>query len=196
LPNWNLSSPTPFASAVSALSMLAIIAVAIVIFSFLRSRSSSKADRSNSTLYKITAWIGAIDKAIILAASWIIGTRYRTSYIRIPVMLVFFLALTAAAVFAPWPWGMFPIFFGVFSIFCVFRHYSRHEDEIIDEVPKDSRFIKMEGHLQWEVLLAVGFLFVFAPIAFSQLQANGYGFQIAPKAGPFTFVAYMSHPGR
>jgi hypothetical protein len=57
-------------------------------------------------------------------------------------------------------------------------------------VPKDNRFIKMEGHLQWEVLFAVGFLFVFAPIAFAQLQANGFGFQMAPKAGPFTFVAY------
>jgi hypothetical protein len=82
----NLSSPTPFASAVSALSVLGIIVLGVVIFSYLRSRSATKSDRNNSTLYKITARIGAIDKAVILAASWIIGTRYRTSYIRIPVM--------------------------------------------------------------------------------------------------------------
>ena len=55
---------------------------------------------------------------------------------------------------------------------------------------KENRFIKIDGHHQWEVLLAIWLLFVFATIAFSQLQEHGYGFQLAPKAGLFTFVVH------
>jgi hypothetical protein len=66
----NLSSPTPFASAVSALSVLGVIVLGVVIFSYLRSRSATKSDRNNSTLYKITARIGAIDKAVMQNRRW------------------------------------------------------------------------------------------------------------------------------
>ena len=190
MPQFGFTSPTPLASALSALATLLIFAAGVLLISFLHSRFANKADESDSTLYKITERIGAIDRFIVRWTSWVTGTRYENRFVRIPVMVLFFLALVGTAVFAPWPWGLFPILIGVLGIFCVFRHYSRHEDEILDEVPEDNRMITIGGHLQWEVLLAVGFLFVFAPIAFSQLQEHGYGFQIEPKAGPLTFVVY------
>jgi len=41
------------------------------------------------------------------------------------------------------------------------------------------------------LMIACSFLLVFAPVAFSQLQVNGYGFRLLePDAGPFTFLTY------
>ena len=95
------------------------------------------------------------------------GHTVQKPFVRIPVMIMFFLVSVVAAIFAARPRGMITIFNGVFGISCVFRHCSRHEDEIIDEVAKENRFIKIDGHLRWEVLLAIRLLFVFATIAFS-----------------------------
>jgi len=79
---------------------------------------------------------------------------------------------------------------GVLMIFVVFRHWSRDEDEVLSEVPFEEKDIKIRGNLAVEVIVACSFLLVFAPIAFSQLQVNGYGFQLSRDAGPHTFVIH------
>ena len=186
----DFSSPTPLASAVSALATLLAVALVYSIVSLLRGKPKRGEEKGDTAFERLIEGVRAVDRAIVHGASWVTGTRYRKSYVRIPVELLFFLALTAAAVFAPWPWGLIPILVGVLGIFAVFRHWSRDEDEALDDVPDDRKDIPIEGNLNREVLIAVGFLFVFAPIAFSQLQAHGFGFEIAPTAGPFTFVIY------
>ena len=73
--------------------MLIVIALGTVIVSYLRSRSSSKADKRDSALYYLTERIGAIDRFLVQQTSWLTGTRYKSQLVRIPVMLVFFLVL-------------------------------------------------------------------------------------------------------
>jgi tetratricopeptide (TPR) repeat protein len=185
----SLTTPTPLASALSALSVLAVAAVVFSIVAFLRGRGKSD-DDEGGFVSKLLGGLGAADRFVISWTSWVTGTRYRRHWTRVCVMVVFFLTMSGLAALLPWPWGLFPIIAGLIGIFSVFRHYSRHEDEFVFEVPEQNRFIKIEGHLHREVVIAVSFLFVFAPIAFAQLQANGYGFDVAPEAGPFAFVIY------
>jgi tetratricopeptide (TPR) repeat protein/prepilin signal peptidase PulO-like enzyme (type II secretory pathway) len=185
----DLTSPTPVASAVSSLAFLAIVALLYLAISLLRGSRTSRS-KSPGAFDAIIAMLRKLDAGLVHGFSWITGTRYRWRYQRLPILLLFFLFVTAAAVYLPWPFSMVAVGFGVFSIFIVFRHWSRDEDEAIENVPFERKDIRLNGTLGAEVLIASGFLFVFAPIAFAQLQNHGLGFTLNDDAKPFAFLLY------
>ncbi|MGB2074901.1 MAG: hypothetical protein ACPHYE_06720, partial [Henriciella sp.] len=183
-----LTTPTPLASALSSLAFIVIVAIIYGFTSIIR-RGAAKADKPGM-FEAVIAVLRRLDRSVVHLFSRFTGTRYRKKYIRMPMLLSYFLVLTAASVFLPWPFNMGFVGFGIFSIFVVFRHWSRDEDEAVENVPFERKDIKIDGTLGAEVLLAVAFLFVFAPIAFAQLQVQGIGFSVAGDAGPFTFLLY------
>ena len=183
-----LTTPTPLASALSSLAFIVLVAIIYGLTSITR-RGARKTDKPGM-FEAVIAFFRRLDRSLVHFFSRITGTAYRKKYIRLPMLLSYFLALTAASVFLPWPYSMGCIGFGIFSIFVVFRHWSRDEDEAVENVPFERKDIKIDGTLGAEVLLAVAFLFVFAPIAFAQLQVQGIGFSVAANAGPFTFLLY------
>lgn len=183
-----LTTPTPLASALSSLAFIVIVAI-IYGFTSITRRGAAKADKPGM-FEAVIAVLRRLDRSVVHLFSRFTGTRYRKKYIRMPMLLSYFLVLTAASVFLPWPFNMGFVGFGIFSIFVVFRHWSRDEDEAVENVPFERKDIKIDGTLGAEVLLAVAFLFVFAPIAFAQLQVQGIGFSVAGDAGPFTFLLY------
>lgn len=184
----DFTSPTPLASGLSSLAFIGVLAVFYGVL--LLFRRKKKARGGGGLFERVIAGLRWLDRAVVHSFSWIIGTRYRKKYIRVPLLFVFFLSLAAASVFAPWPYGMGAVAFGVFSIFVVFRHWSRDEDEAVARIPFERKDIKIDGTLGAEVLLAVAFIFVFTPIAFAQLQVQGLGFTLQQDAGPFTFLIY------
>lgn len=185
---FEFSSPTPLATAISSLAFLIIASTLFAIFSLVRPKK--KANEDPGFFERILSGVRWLDRSLVDAFSWVTGTRYRHKLARVSILLIYFLVLTAGAVFLTWPFGMLAIGLGVFSIFIVFRHWSRDEDEAVDGVPFERKHIKINGNLGTEVLIAVGFLFVFAPIAFAKLQTYGTGFTLAADAGPFTFLLY------
>jgi tetratricopeptide (TPR) repeat protein len=182
------SSPTPLTSALSSLALIGVLALIYGLFSALRRDKDAESD--GGIFEHIISGARRLDRTIVHGYSWITGTRFRKKYVRIPVLLLYFLGLVAASVFSPWPYGMAFVGFGVFSIFVVFRHWSRDEDEAIAGIPFERKDIKIDGTLGAEVLVAVAFLFVFTPVAFAQLQEEGVGFTLGQEAGPFTFLIY------
>lgn len=181
------ASPTPLASLVSGLLILALLATLYLLFDWIRGRpDTTKA----SVLDSVIDGLRALDRALVHAGSWLVGTRIAEPWLRSNILVVIFSGFALAGALAPWPWGLVAIAVGVFAIFIVFRHWSRDEDEVFAEIPYVEKGIKIRGDLSAEVMLACGFLLVFAPVAFSHLQAHGYGFELAPDAGPFTFMIY------
>jgi len=184
----DFSSPTPLASALSSLAFIGVIALIFGLYSAMR--RDTKADTDGGIFGHIISGVRWLDRILVHGFSWITGTRFREKYVRIPFLLLYFLGLVATSVFLPWPYGMAFVGFGVFSIFVVFRHWSRDEDEAVANIPFERKDIKINGTLGAEVLIAVAFLFVFTPIAFAQLQEQGAGFTLDQNAGPFTFLIY------
>ena len=184
----DLSSPTPLTSALSSLALIGVLALIYGLFSALR--RDKDAESGGGIFEHIISGARRLDRTLVHGFSWITGTRFRKKYVRIPILLLYFLGLVAASVFLPWPYGMAFVGFGVFSIFVVFRHWSRDEDEAIAGIPFERKDIKIDGTLGAEVLVAVAFLFVFTPVAFAQLQEEGVGFTLGQEAGPFTFLIY------
>jgi tetratricopeptide (TPR) repeat protein len=181
------ASPAPLASLVAGLLMLALLAGLYSLYDWIRGRRDpTKA----SVLDAVIGGLRILDRALVHAGSWLVGTRIADPRLRPTFVVSIFAALAFAGALAPWPWGLLAIAVGVLAIFIVFRHWSRDEDEVFAEVAFDQKDIKIRGDLSAEVLLACGFLLVFAPVAFSHLQAHGYGFELAPDAGPFTFLIY------
>lgn len=187
----DFSSPTPFVSMLSALVVLGLFTALLLIASFFSRRRKLQESEGNA-LSALLAGLGTVDRTIVHGTSWVTGTRHNRHWMRVLHVSLFFLSMSALGALLPWPWGFMPIISGLIGMFGVFRHYSRHEDELVFEVPSQSRFINIDGHLHREVIIAVSFLFVFAPIAFAQLQQHGFGFDVAPDAGPFTFVIYTA----
>jgi hypothetical protein len=181
------SSPTPLASLVSGLLMLALLAALYTTFDWLRGRHEPGKRSVGDSFIDGLRWI---DRAIVHVGSWLVGTRIADPALRPTVVVSVFSGFALAGALAPWPWGLVAIAAGIFAIFIVFRHWSRDEDEVFAETPFDQKDIKIRGDLSAEVMLACGFLLVFAPVAFSHLQANGYGFELSPDAGPFTFLIF------
>jgi len=184
-----LASPTPLASTVWSLALLAVLGALYLLFKLVRGkRPPTKA--KDTAWDKIIGAVRAFDGALITYGTYVTGTRYDRRWVRLLILITYFTTLAIIAAFAPWPWGLLPIVLGVLSIFVVFRHWTVDEDERFDEVPFDAKKIPIRGDLNLEVVIACAFLFVYAPSAFAQLQANGYGFQMAPSAGPFAFIIY------
>jgi len=181
------SSPTPFASLVAGLLTLALLAGLYTALDWLRGR---RAPGRRSIGDSIIGGLRALDRGLVHAGSWLVGTRIADPTLRPTAVVVIFSGFALAGTLAPWPWGLAAIAAGIFAILIVFRHWSRDEDEVFTEVPFDQKDISIKGDLSAEVMLACGFLLVFAPVAFSHLQAHGYGFELAPDAGPFTFLVY------
>ena len=184
----HISVPSPLGSAVSALSLVLIFALLYGLLTLKGGKPRKVGEVSKmSAIWKALRSFG---RALLKGFSWIIGTHWHTSRLRIPSVIFFFLFMTGAAVFLPWPWGLLPIIIGILGIVAVFQHWSLDEDEAEESLPLDRKLIIISGDLHAEVKIAVSFLFVLTPIAFSLLQENGYGFRVAPDAGPFTFVIY------
>lgn len=184
----DLSSPTPLTSALSSLALIGVLALIYGLFSALK--RDKNANSRGGIFERVISGARRLDRTLVHGFSWITGTRFRKKYVRIPILLLYFLGLVVASVFLSWPYGMAFVGFGVFSIFVVFRHWSRDEDEAIASIPFERKDIKIDGTLGTEVLVAVAFLFVFTPVAFAQLQEHGIGFTLDQDAGPFTFLIY------
>ena len=182
------SSASPLASAVSSLLFLLCLATIYAGYSVLLKKQ--KKSNEKTTFGRVWDAVKAVDKSVIHTYSYFTGTRYNRKLIRFSVLLCYFLGLSAASVAVPFPYNFAAILFGVLGIFVVFRHWSIDEDEVMDNLPKDRKQLPIEGDLHIEVKIAVAFLFVLTPIAFSSLQQNGYGFKTAPDVGPFTFLLY------
>lgn len=183
----DFTSPTPFASAIASLAFIGMLALMFSLVSLLR---RNKTSAQGGIFERIISGFRWLDRALVHSFSWITGTRYKKKIVRVLVLLAYFLALVAGSVFSLWPYGMGVVGFGIFSIFIVFRHWSRDEDEAVANVPFERKDIQINGTLGTEVLFAVAFIFVFTPIAFAQLQAQGIGFKLDQNAGPFTFLIY------
>ena len=181
------SSPTPLASLVSGLLMLALLAALYTTFDWLRGRRDPGKRSIGDGVISSLRWL---DRALVHVGSWLVGTRIADPALRPTVVVSVFSGFALAGALAPWPWGLCAIAAGIFAILIVFRHWSRDEDEVFGEIPFDQKDIRIKGDLSAEVMLACGFVLVFAPVAFSHLQAHGYGFDLAPDAGPFTFLIY------
>jgi tetratricopeptide (TPR) repeat protein len=181
------SSPTPLASLVSGLLMLALLAALYTTFDWLRGRREPGKRSIGDGIIDGLRWL---DRALVQVGSWLVGTRIPDPALRPTVVVSVFSGFALGGALAPWPWGLAAIAGGVFAILIVFRHWSRDEDEVFAEIPFDQKDIRIRGDLSAEVMLACGFVLVFAPVAFSHLQAHGYGFEVAPDAGPFTFLIY------
>src|SRR5262245_11042282 len=181
------SSPTPLASLVSGLLMLALLAALYTAFDWLRGPYDPGKRTIGDSVIDSLRWV---DRALVHVGSWLVGTRIADPALRPTVVVSVFSGFALAGALAPWPWGLAAIAAGIFAILIVFRHWSRDEDEVFAEIPIDQKDIKIKGDLSAEVMLACGFVVVFAPVAFSHLQAHGYGFELAPDAGPFTFLIY------
>ena len=78
MPNWNLSSPNPIASALSAVVLLIYAAAIVSLLSYLRCRSTSKTDKGDITLNSNTADLKAKDGFVVCWTSWVAGTLYRS----------------------------------------------------------------------------------------------------------------------
>ncbi len=180
-------SPTPLASLISGLLTLALVAGLYSVFDWLRGR---REPGEHSIADRIIDGLRALDRVLVHAGSWLVGTRIADPALRPTVVVLVFSGFALAGALAPWPWGLVAIAAGIFAILIVFRHWSRDEDEVFAEIPVDQKDIRIKGDLSAEVMLACGFLLVFAPVAFSHLQAHGYGFELAPDAGPFTFLIF------
>jgi tetratricopeptide (TPR) repeat protein len=185
----DLSSPTPVASALSSLAFLAAVSAVYAAVSLLRGNRKQKPEKPGM-FDAVIASLRRLDAGLVHGFSWVTGTRYRRRYQRLPILLAYFLSVTAAGVYLPWPFSIVAVGFGVFSIFIVFRHWSRDEDEAVENVPYERKDIRINGTLGAEVLIASGFLFVFTPIAFAQLQAKGVGFSLGDDVRPFAFLLY------
>jgi tetratricopeptide (TPR) repeat protein len=183
----DLTSPTPLASLLSGLLTVAVLAIVYVAWHWLRGRRDQKAGARDGW---VSAGLRATDRAIVHAGSRVVGTHYESPHARRLSVTLTFLGFAIAGAFLPWPWGLGAIAVGVLAIFAVFRHWARDEHEALLELRIEQKDIKTRGDLGVEVLIACSFLVVFAPVAFAQLQANGYGFVLPPKAGPFTFLIY------
>ena len=181
------SSPTPLASLVSGLLMLALLAALYTALDRLRGR---REPGRHSIGDSVIDGLRTLDGAFVQVGSWLVGTRIADPALRPTVVVSVFSGFALAGALAPWPWGLAAIAAGVVAILIVFRHWSRDEDEVFAETPFDQKDIRIKGDLSAEVMLACGFVLVFAPVAFSHLQAHGYGFELAPDAGPFTFLVY------
>lgn len=185
-----LNSPTPIASALASLAFILVLAVIYSLFTLFRGNKAKKTQNGSGAFERLISGVRWLDRALVNLFSWLTGTRYRRKFVRLPVILSYFLTLLAASVVLPWPYGMGFIAFGVFSIFIVFRHWSRDEDEALAGISFERKDIKIEGTLGTEVLVAVSFILVFTPVAFAQLQSQGLGFTLDQDAGPFTFLVY------
>jgi tetratricopeptide (TPR) repeat protein len=181
------SSPTPLASLVSGLLMLALLAAVYTALDRFRGRRNPG---RHSIGDSVIDGLRTLDRAFVQVGSWLVGTRIADPALRPTVVVGVFSGFALAGALAPWPWGLVAIAAGVVGILIVFRHWSRDEDEVFAETPFDQKDIRIKGDLSAEVMLACGFVLVFAPVAFSHLQAHGYGFELAPDAGPFTFLVY------
>jgi|GEM_PF-7125864 len=182
------SSPTPLASAVSSLSFVCVIALMYTIVLLVRRNKEKKSGKG--FFERLISSIRWLDRSLVHLFSWVTGTRYTQKYIRIPLLLIYFVGLTVASVLLPWPYAMGFIALGIFTIFVVFRHWSRDEDEVIAGISYERKDIKINGTLGTEVMIAVSFLFVLVPTAFALLQVQGMGFKLESDAGPFVFLVY------
>jgi tetratricopeptide (TPR) repeat protein len=167
--------------------MLALLAALYTTFDWLRGRHEPGKRSVGDGVINGLRWV---DRALVHVGSWLVGTRIADPALRPTVVVSVFSGFALAGALAPWPWGLVAIAAGVFAILIVFRHWSRDEDEVFTETPFDQKDIRIRGDLSAEVMLACGFLLVFAPVAFSHLQAHGYGFELSPDAGPFTFLIF------
>ena len=114
----DLSSPTPVASALSSLAFLAAVTAIYTAVALLRGNSKNKTKKAG-IIDAAIASLRRLDAGLVHGFSWITGTRYRWRYQRLPILLMFFLSVTVAAVYLPWPFSMVAVGFGVFSIFIV-----------------------------------------------------------------------------
>jgi len=183
---FDFSSPTPVSSLLSGLIAILLLVAVGALVRLVRARRGNK----QGSLDALVNGVRVFDRSIVHAGSWIVGTRCDNPATRRLLVTTVFLGSAVVGTFSPWPWGLAAIAFGVLAIFIVFRHWSRDEHEALLELPRDQKDIKIRGDLAAEVMIACASLLVFAPVAFAQLQAHGYGFELSPNSGPFTFLFY------
>ena len=183
-----LSLSSPLASALASLLFLLVTACIYAAFLAIFDRKARPSNKPGSG--GIFFAIKTFDKILVNYYSYVTGTRYNNKKIRVFLVFLYFLLLSVASSIIVFPFNFVAILFGVVGIYVVFRHWSVDEDEAVDNLPKSQKQISIEDDLHAEVKIAVAFLFVLAPIAFSSLQEHGYGFRTASEIGPFTFLFF------
>jgi tetratricopeptide (TPR) repeat protein len=181
------TSPTPLSSLFFSLVTLVVLAGLYWGFQALRSRREK---RSLSFFDKLIEWTLYADRVFVVLGSLGIGTYYERAWVRRSVLVTVLVGLALAGAIVPWPWALFCLALGVLGILVVFRHWLRDEYQSALGLMPHEKDIPIHGNLHPEVIVACGFLLVFAPIAFAQLQVNGFGFEVSADAGPGTFFVY------
>src|SRR5262249_55880718 len=133
-----------------------------------------------------------VDSAIARVGSWIVGTRWRRPSWRLAAVLVFFGGAALGGVFLPWPGCLWALWIGLVGVLVVFRHWSIHENEAERNVEPSHKLISLDGNLNYEMVIGAACVFLYAPVAFAQIHAAGYRFQLQPDAGSFAFVGYTA----
>jgi hypothetical protein len=97
---FDLSSPTPLASLLSGLLTLAVLAAvyALWLWQWRRSRRHKK---RGSVVDRMFIGVRAVDRAIVHAASWVVGTRYEDPWTRRMALVMAFLGFALAGTFLP-----------------------------------------------------------------------------------------------
>src|SRR6202521_2587624 len=166
----NLASSSPLATLFSSLIILPTLAVIYAIAQRLR-RLGGKQNRAVERLIRALC---AFDRTLVRTGSWIVGSRVAQPWLRRLVMLLVFAGIALAGASAPWPWCLWVLALGLISVFVVFRHWSHRRSEVGQQLRNEDKEICISGDLSTEMIGACAFVFIYAPIAFAQMQAAGY----------------------
>ncbi len=128
--------------------------------------------------WKAPSWgLSAIDFALARPIAVLAGTKHNTlggRYLRLGIWLS---ACLAVAIFAPAPWGLVGVVFGILIIFSVLRRWGWAEDDRAQhmfergETPEDEYRIGFGQDLRDEAMTALVFIFLFIPLGLRQANA-------------------------
>ncbi|MGH6814085.1 MAG: hypothetical protein ACREC6_00110 [Hyphomicrobiaceae bacterium] len=132
----------------------------------------------------------AADAILVTYGSYAAGTRWDSPLVRWAAMLSVLGAIAIGGVFLPWPWALWLLIIGLAVVFVVFRHWVHDWKEARRGIEPEDKTIRISGDLTAQMLVACGFVAIYASMAFARLHAAGHSFEMRPDAGPFAFVLF------
>src|SRR5262249_6962344 len=114
----HLSPPTPLASLVSGLLMLALLAALYTTFDWLRGRREPGKRSIADGVINGLRWL---DRVLVHVGSWLVGTRIADPALRPTVVVSVFSGFALAGAPGPSPWGLAALAAGVFFLLLLFR---------------------------------------------------------------------------
>jgi tetratricopeptide (TPR) repeat protein len=176
-----LRVPSPLSSFLSSLVVLVVLAVLYVIGARLLRRDPER----KGFFARLIGFLHRLDEYLVKIGKWIVGTGWSTVWVRRLAVASFFGGIALGGVFSPFPWCLWIVCIGLFGVFLVFRHWSHIEDDVMLEHHK-----VRQVNLNAEMFGACACVFVYAPVAFAQIQSAGIGFNSIHGAPPYVFVSY------